>query len=146
MQVEKMNRKLYKLIFNPTLGMLIPAAESAPGRRKAASGAGLLLTGLLLSASAQAELPVPCAGGSCGGGIPDFVTAGQANYHIHNHQAIVDQLGDKAILNWESFNISPGHSVQFRQVESLIEQHLVHGANFTTLNRVWDNDASEIAG
>lgn len=141
-----MNRNLYKLIFSATLGILVPAAETVRGRRKAASGAGLILTALLLGTSAQAELPVPCAGGSCGGGIPDFVTAGQANYQVHDHQAIVNQVGDKAILNWESFNVSPGHSVQFRQVESLVEQNLVQGANFTTLNRVWDNDPSVIAG
>ncbi|SCY11929.1 filamentous haemagglutinin family protein [Nitrosospira sp. Nsp13] len=146
-----MNRKLYRLIFSTTLGMRVPAAEVARSRGKAASGAALLLTGLLLvelllSPSAQAELPVPCAGGSCGGGIPDFVTAGQANYHVHDHQAIVNQVGDKAILNWESFNVSPGHSVQFQQVESLAAQNLVQGANFTTLNRVWDNDPSVIAG
>ncbi len=145
-QVHKMNRNLYKLVFSTTLGMVVPAGENVRGRRKAASGAGLLLAALLLGTSAQAELPVPCAGGSCGGGIPDFVTAGQANYHVHDHQAIVNQVGDKAILNWESFNVSPGHSVQFRQVESLVEQNLVQGANFTTLNRVWDNDPSVIAG
>ncbi|WP_306463962.1 filamentous hemagglutinin N-terminal domain-containing protein [Nitrosospira sp. NpAV] len=141
-----MNRKLYRLIFSAALGMRVPAAETARSRGKAASGATLLLTGLLLGASAQAELPVPCAGGSCGGGVPDFVTAGQANYHVHDHQAIVNQVGDKAILNWESFNVSPGHSVQFQQVESLAAQNLVQGANFTTLNRVWDNDPSVIAG
>lgn len=146
-----MNRKLYRLIFSASLGMRVPAAETARSRGKAASGAARLLTGLLLaelllSPSAQAELPVPCAGGSCGGGIPDFVTAGQANYHVHDHQAIVNQVGDKAILNWESFNVSPGHSVQFQQVESLAAQNLVQGANFTTLNRVWDNDPSVIAG
>ncbi|MEO7558639.1 MAG: filamentous hemagglutinin N-terminal domain-containing protein, partial [Nitrosospira sp.] len=141
-----MNQKLYKLIFSTALGILIPTAETARSHGKAASGAALLLTGLLLGTSAQAELPVPCAGGSCGGGIPDFVTAGQANYHIHDHQAIVNQVGDKAILNWESFNVSPGHSVQFQQVESLATQNLVQGANFTTLNRVWDNDPSVIAG
>ena len=141
-----MNRKIYRLIFNTNSGMPVPAAETARSRGRATSGAALLLTGLLLGTSAQAELPVPCAGGSCGGGIPDFVTAGQANYHVHDHQAIVNQVGDKAILNWESFNVSPAHSVQFQQVDSLTAQNLVQGANFTTLNRVWDNDPSVIAG
>ncbi|WP_097066645.1 filamentous haemagglutinin family protein [Nitrosovibrio sp. Nv4] len=141
-----MNHNIYRLIFNATLGMLIPVAETARGRGKAESGTVLLLTGLLLAASVQAELPVPCGGGSCGGVVPDFVTAGQADYHVQGHQAVVNQVGDKAILNWESFNVSPGHSVQFQQVESLAAQNLVQGANFTTLNRVWDNDPSVIAG
>lgn len=141
-----MNRKLYRLIFSPTLGMRIPAGETARSRGKAAGSAVLLLTAAMLALPARAELPVPCAGGSCGGGVPDFVTAGQANYHAHDHQAIVNQVGDKAILNWQSFNVSPGHSVQFQQVESLATENLVQGANFTTLNRVWDQDPSVIAG
>jgi filamentous hemagglutinin len=141
-----MNHNIYRLILNTTLGMLIPVAEIARSRGKAESHSALLLTGLLLAASVQAELPVPCGGGSCGGGVPDFVTAGQADYHVQGHQAVVNQVGDKAILNWESFNVSPGHSVQFQQVESLAAQNLVQGANFTTLNRVWDNDPSVIAG
>ncbi|MGH8685625.1 MAG: filamentous hemagglutinin N-terminal domain-containing protein [Nitrosospira sp.] len=147
-----MNRRLYKLIFSATLDILVPAAETARSRGKPAGGAALLLTAglllaeLLLGRSVQAELPIPCAGGSCGAEIPGFVTGGQADYHIHGHQGLVNQVGDKAILNWESFNVSPGHSVQFQQVESLAAQNLVQGANFTTLNRVWDNDPSVIAG
>ena len=141
-----MNRKLYRLIFSNTLGMYIPAGETARSRGKASSISALLLISFLTGVPAQAELPVPCAGGSCGGGIPDFVTSGQANYHAHDHQAIVNQVGDKAILNWQSFNVSPGHSVQFQQVESLATENLVQGANFTTLNRVWDQDPSVIAG
>ncbi|WP_025041352.1 filamentous haemagglutinin family protein [Nitrosospira briensis] len=140
-----MNRNIYRLIFNPALGMRVPAAETARSRGKAAGGRVLLLTGLLLAASAQAELPVPCGGG-CGAGVPGFVTAGQASYQDHGHQAVVNQVGEKAILNWETFNVSPGHSVQFQQVESLAAQNLVQGANFTTLNRVWDSDPSVIAG
>ena len=140
-----MNRNIYRLIFNKALGMLIPVAETTPCQSgKAKSGTVLLMTGLLATA-AHAELPVPCAGGSCGGTVPDFVTAGQANYHVHGPDAVVNQVGDRAILNWESFNVSPGHSVQFQQVESLATQNLVQGANFTTLNRVWDNDPSVIA-
>ena len=141
-----MNSKRYRLIYSAALGMYIPAGEPVRSRGKATSGVALLLTAVMLAMPALAELPVPCAGGSCGGGIPDFVTAGQANYHAHDHQAIVNQVGDKAILNWQSFNVSPGHSVQFQQVESLTTENLVQGANFTTLNRVWDQDPSVIAG
>ena len=141
-----MNRNIYRLIFNKTLGMLIPVAETVRNRGKAESGTVLLLTGLLLATAVKAELPVPCGGGGCGSAVPDFVTAGQADYHVHGPNAVVNQVGDKAILNWESFNVSPGHSVQFQQVESLAAQNLVQGANFTTLNRVWDNDPSVIAG
>ena len=37
-----MNRELYKLIFSTGLGMLVPAAETARSRGKAASGAALV--------------------------------------------------------------------------------------------------------
>lgn len=141
-----MNCNIYRLIFNKTLGMLIPVGETAHSRAKTESGTAMLLAGLLVATAGHAELPVPCGGGGCGGAVPDFVTAGQADYHINGPHAVVNQVGDKAILNWESFNVSPGHSVQFQQVESLAAQNLVQGANFTTLNRVWDNDPSVIAG
>ena len=128
--------------------MLVPVAEIARGcdKRGGMCGRGLLFAALLLAAPAQAELPVPCAVGACGAGIPDFVSAGQAAYHAQDHHAVISQVGDKAILNWETFNVSAGHSVQFQQVDSLAAQHLVQGASFTTLNRIWGSDPSVIAG
>ncbi|SFW38994.1 filamentous haemagglutinin family protein [Nitrosovibrio sp. Nv17] len=140
-----MNRKRYRLVFSIPLSMRIPAGEVARSRGKATGGTALLLMAALLAMPARAELPVPCADG-CGAGVSGFVGAGEANYHAQGHQAVVNQVGDKAILNWESFNVSPGHSVQFRQVENLATENLVQGANFTTLNRVWDQDPSVIAG
>src|SRR6478736_1469397 len=99
-----MNRSIYRLIFNTTSGMHVPAAEIARGcgKRGPTCGRGLLFAVLLLAASAQAELPVPCAAGTCGAGIPDFVSAGQAGYHAQDHHAVISQVGDKAILNWET--------------------------------------------
>jgi len=150
----KMNRALYRLIFNTSLGILVPVPETVRSRGKTASGSvlstALVLTGLLLGAPVRAELPVACAGSSCwGSGAPaDFVTSGLANYQIHGNQALVNQVGDKSILNWQSFNISPGHSVQFQQVDDRTAQNLVQGANFTSLNRIWnwDGNPSVIAG
>ncbi len=149
-----MNRALYRLIFNTSLGILVPVPETVRSRGKTASGSvlstALVLTGLLLGAPVRAELPVACAGSSCwGSGAPaDFVTSGLANYQIHGNQALVNQVGDKSILNWQSFNISPGHSVQFQQVDDRTAQNLVQGANFTSLNRIWnwDGNPSVIAG
>ncbi|MBT9568238.1 MAG: filamentous hemagglutinin N-terminal domain-containing protein, partial [Thiobacillus sp.] len=142
-----MNRNRYRLIFSASLGMMVPVAEVSrsrgkSGQGKAASGAALALAGVLLGGPAQAELPVPAAGGA----IPDFVTQGQANYQINGAQAYVNQVGNKSILNWKSFNLSPGHDVQFRQVDNLATQNLVQGANFTSLNRIYDLNPSVIAG
>jgi filamentous hemagglutinin len=142
-----MNRNCYRLVFNTTSGMMVPVAETArrrgkSGHGKAVSGSALALAGVLLAGAAQAELPVPSAGGA----IPNFVTAGQAAYQVNGSQAYVNQVGDKAILNWQSFNVSPGHNVQFQQVDSLATNNLVQGASFTSLNRIWDMNPSVIAG
>ncbi|MDO9195838.1 filamentous hemagglutinin N-terminal domain-containing protein, partial [Rhodoferax sp.] len=140
-----MNRNRYRLVFNSTAGMMVPLAETARGRGKAASSSvlvGALLAGVVLSNAAQAEMPVA----STGGAIPNFVTAGQAGYQVNGNQAFINQVGNKAILNWQSFNVSAGNSVQFRQVDSLSSNNLVPGASFTSLNRIWDNNPSVIAG
>jgi len=138
-----MNRNRYRLVFNTTLGMMVPVAETARSRGKSGQGkAALALAGVLLSSPVWAEVPVPSAGGA----IPDFVTAGQAAYQVNGAQAYVNQVGNKSILNWQSFNVSAGHDVQFRQVDSLATNNLVQGANFTSLNRVWDINPSVIAG
>ena len=142
-----MNRNRYRLVFNTGLGMLVPVAETArrsgkSGHGKTARGSALALAGVLLAGPVQAELPVPSAGGA----IPGFVTAGQAAYQVNGSQAYVNQIGDKSILNWQSFNVSAGHAVQFRQVDSLASNNLVQGASFTSLNRIWDINPSVIAG
>lgn len=137
-----MNRNRYRLVFNITSGMMVPVAETARRQGKATSGPALALAGVLLAGPVQAELPVPGAGGA----IPNFVTAGQAAYQVNGAQAYVNQVGNKSILNWQSFNVSAGHNVQFRQVDSLATNNLVQGASFTSLNRVWDINPSVIAG
>ncbi|CDN88251.1 filamentous haemagglutinin family protein [Hydrogenophaga intermedia] len=141
-----MNRQRYRIVFSRHLGALVAVAECARAQGKAASGArgAVALAGALLFAApgwAQ-NLPVP----SAGGGTPNFVTAGQAAYQVTGHQAFVNQIGNKAILNWQSFNVGAGHGVQFRQVQDLNTNQLVQGANFTTLNRIWDINPSVIAG
>lgn len=142
-----MNRLCYRLVFNRSLGALVAVAETARGRGKAASGGttrrtsallgGLLLGNAFFAAPALAELPVPSAG---------FVTHGQAGYQVNGNQAFVNQVGNKSILNWQKFNLSPGASVQFRQVNNLTDNQLVSGASFTSLNRIWDINPSVIAG
>lgn len=130
-----MNRQRYRLVFSPSLGGLVPVAESARGRGKSASGArsaGVLLGSLLLAAPALAELPVP--------------QGANAGYSVIGNRAFVNQVGNKAIHNWQTFNVGAGKTVQFGQVNDLINNQLVQGANFTTLNRIWDINPSVIAG
>lgn len=130
-----MNRQRYRLVFSPSTGGLVPVAESARGRGKSASGArsaGVLLGSLLLAAPALAELPVP--------------QGANAGYSVIGNRAFVNQVGNKAIHNWQTFNVGAGKTVQFGQVNDLVNNQFVQGASFTTLNRIWDINPSVIAG
>ncbi|KVW95123.1 filamentous haemagglutinin family protein [Thiobacillus denitrificans] len=139
-----MNRNRYRLVFNTTLGMMVPVAETArrsgkSSQGKAASGSALALAGALLAGAVQAELPAQVTGAG-------FATTNNASYQTNGAQAYVNQVGNKSILNWQSFNVGAGHDVQFRQVDSLATNNLVQGANFTSLNRIHDINPSIIAG
>lgn len=133
-----MNRNRYRLVFNITSGMMVPVAETARRQGKAASGPALALAGVLLAGPVQAELPVASV---------NFAVPGTtASYQASGMQAYLNQVGNKAIVNFQSFNISAGHNVQLRQVDSLATQNLVQGANFSVLARIHDQNPSVIAG
>ena len=135
-----MNRNCYRLVFNPTLGAMVPAAETARRMGKAASStvvAGVMLAGVVLSPLVSAEMPNQSA---------VFATQGSAATQTLGNRMNINQVGNAAILNWQSFNLSAGNTVQFRQVDNLTSNNLVQGANFTTLNRIHDINPSVIAG
>lgn len=140
-----MNRNLYQLVFKAHLGQFVPQPETAKRRGKTPGGvtlATVVLAAIACAPNAQAVMPVA----SAGGGNPAFVTYGNANYTVNGNMAVVSQVGTRSILNWQSFNISKGNTVQFRQVDSLASNNLVQGASFTSLNRIWDANPSLIAG
>ncbi|MEO7887707.1 MAG: filamentous hemagglutinin N-terminal domain-containing protein, partial [Polaromonas sp.] len=65
------------------------------------------------------------------------VVAGQASVTSPTaNSMVVNQSTDKAVLNWQSFNIGAGQSMQFVQT----------GASSVALNRVIGNGASSIFG
>jgi filamentous hemagglutinin family protein len=133
-----MNRNRYRLVFNTTLGMMVPVAETARRQGKAASGSALVLAGVLLAGPSWAELPVASV---------NFAAPGTtASYQASGTQAYVSQVGSKAIVNFQTGNISAGHDLQFRQVDSLLTNNLVPGANFSVLARIHDINPSVIAG
>jgi len=85
---------------------------------------------------AQTVLPVPCASGVCTTGPATFVTSGSAGYVVSGTTGTVTQQSERAILNWQSFDIAPGHSVEFRQPSS----------TSAALNRIYQQDPSRILG
>lgn len=150
-----MNRLCHRLVYNARRAALVPAAETAraqgkpasggrPGRpgRRARRGAPVLAAlaaaaACAASGNAAAQLPQAAA---------NFVGHGQAQAQAINAQRMqVDQVGNRAILNWQQFNVGAGAQVQFRQVEAL-GGNAVAGAAFTTLNRIHDANPSRIAG
>lgn len=94
---------------------------------------------VLASAAAQAQvaLPVPCATGACGPTGPNvLVTSGQAGVVQAGNAMTITQQTANATLNWQSFNIGAGGSVQFVQPD----------ANSVALNRIFQADPARIFG
>ncbi len=85
------------------------------------------------------KLPIPCAGAACGTNpnltVP-FATSGQASTAVNGATLTVNQLSNKAILNWQDFNIGKDGSVIFKQP----------GVSSSALNRIWQADPSVIQG
>ncbi len=81
-----------------------------------------------LSLPAFAELPVPRANLSSGGG----------NYQVSSGGAVgtINQKSEREIFNWESFNVGVGNEVVFKQPS----------ASAVALNRIFDNAPSAILG
>ncbi|QPF71480.1 filamentous hemagglutinin N-terminal domain-containing protein [Roseateles sp. DAIF2] len=112
-----------------------------PRRRIAALLAGLLtrcwralpgLAGLAATGGALAAGPVAPNALPSGG----TVSFGQAGIVQNGSQLTIRQGSDKAILNWNSFNIGAQASVVFQQP----------GANSVVLNRVSSNEPSQLLG
>lgn len=90
----------------------------------------LALTGGMLVGGANpvwAELPIPAA---------TWVTSGAATSQVIGNTLRIDQTTDKAILNWDQFNVGRENTVQFVQPNS----------QSIALNRINQHDPSRIFG
>ncbi|MEA9983553.1 filamentous hemagglutinin N-terminal domain-containing protein, partial [Herbaspirillum sp. RTI4] len=151
-----MNQLLYRLIFNKKRGMLMVVAETATSHDKGSGNGGtgsagsahggahscahrgkisdivfvpmrsIALASALLSGSALllSEPPKALAQTLPQGGV---VAAGAASIAQTNaNSLLINQSSNRAVLNWNSFNIGAGNSVQFQQP----------GSSAAVLNRV----------
>src|SRR5690242_1522028 len=100
--------------------------------RKITGLVGSTLT-LLAGAASAAELPIPCVAGACGATATSFVSSGRATAVATTDTMRITQETDKAILNWQSFNIGPDGKVIFQQPD----------ASSIALNRVFQNSPSK---
>jgi len=118
----------------------IPRARIAP-ERATASVAVLAAAGLLICSVAPGraqQLPVPCASGACSGAAFANSVNGKVTARVTSdaNKTTIDQSAQRAILNWQSFNIGAGKSVEFRQPD----------ASAVALNRIHQASPSQIAG
>lgn len=82
---------------------------------------------MAIATNAAAESPLPSGGD---------VVAGSADIAQSGAHMTINQHSNKAVINWQSFDIGADHTVTFQQP----------GANAMALNRVITNNPSEIFG
>ena len=141
--------RFYRLVWSHVHSCWVAVAEGARGRGKSASRkltaalVGSALSGAALAAppgpagfapSALRALPAAPAANALPTGAQ--VVAGQASVTQAANRMTVHQGSDKAILNWQSFDIGANAGVRF------VQPH----ANAVALNRVLGNDPSRIYG
>lgn len=124
-----MNR-IHRSVFSARTGTCVAVAETARAQGKSNVVAGALLSSVLLSGGAAAQL---APGALPSGGE---VSAGQASISSMGGAMTINQASDRAAINWQAFNIGANASVQFNQP----------GATSIALNRVVGNEASVIDG
>jgi len=88
---------------------------------------GLVAGAGVVPARADSPLPVPSN---------VLTSAGQATAAVVDKAMTINQITNKATLNWQSFNIDKGYSVEFKQPST----------TSVALNKIGQNDASKIFG
>ena len=82
------------------------------------------------------ELPVPAANVTLSNTPVDIATQGQAAASISGQNMTIHQSSDKAILDWQKFNVGVENSVHFEQPST----------SAVALNNIHQADASKIMG
>ncbi|MDQ2821363.1 MAG: YDG domain-containing protein, partial [Pseudomonadota bacterium] len=121
---------VYRLLWSDVTLSFIVVAENAKsrGKRSGGSKAAVLLAGALITGGVSAQ-QVPLPGGA-------QVTSGQASVNTAGATMTVTQGSAKAAINWDSFSIGKGGTVNFVQPSS----------SSVVLNRVVGNERSVIDG
>ena len=146
------SNRFYRLVWNEGLDSWVPVAEISRGRKKrngrasttlapllASLGLGfathVLAAGIPTSVAPTRVPPAPTTlptGGNVVAGIGTISSSSTANSAVLN----VDQTSQRAVINWNTFNLGSAAQVNFNQP----------GADAATLNRVLDSNPSQIFG
>ena len=124
-----MNR-IYRLVWNQTLGILVAVAENAKGRGKSVSGRKLIAAALALTGGVFMT-PLAMAGPTGG-----QVSAGTGTITQSGVVTSINQSSANIAINWQSFNIAAGETVNFLQPS----------VTAVALNRVVGQNPSQIFG
>ncbi|MDE2451174.1 MAG: filamentous hemagglutinin N-terminal domain-containing protein, partial [Gammaproteobacteria bacterium] len=88
-----------------------------------------------VAAAAPPPLPVPCAAAACRA-VNTWVTSGSASLAQSGSRMDINQTTPTATLNWQSFDIAAGNTVNFVQPSS----------NSVALNKIFEANPSQIFG
>jgi filamentous hemagglutinin family protein len=125
---------VYRIIWNAALGLWQVASEATRGRGKTGSSQQARKARRALAAATAMTLASPAAWAVLPTG--GNVVAGSATISQAGSALNITQASDKAAINWQSFSIGQGNSVNFVQPS----------ATSVALNRVLGNDVSVIQG
>jgi len=127
---------IYNSIWNKATGAYAAVSEhvKAAGKRSmpGASGGGAHFALTSMAAALMLGYGSLALAGPTGG----TVVAGQAQVNGTPGATVVNQASQNAVINWSTFNVGKGESVQFVQPNS----------NAVALNRVLGSDATTILG
>lgn len=130
-----MNR-IYRSIWNQATGAYAAVSENvkSAGKRSmpGCSGGGAHFALTSMAAALMLGYGSLALAGPAGG----TVVAGQANITGAPGATVINQGSQNAVINWASFNVGKGESVQFQQPNS----------NAVALNRVLGSDGTTILG
>ncbi len=127
MKMPSLNH-IYRLVWNDSLGAFVPVAEHANSRRKRGRpAAAAALSAALLASSAALAADLPTGG---------QVVAGSGGIRQNGNTMNIDQSSGKLAIDWQSFSIGQGKTVNFNQP----------GRDAVALNRVLGSDVSVIQG
>jgi filamentous hemagglutinin family protein len=125
---------VYRIVWNAALGLWQVASEATRGRGKTGSSQQARKARRALAAATAMTLASPAAWAVLPTG--GNVVAGSASITQAGNALNINQASDKAAINWQSFSIGQGNSVNFVQPS----------ATSVALNRVLGNDVSVIQG
>jgi len=128
---------IHRSVWSPSLGTCVATSEHVRGRTQSSSSGrcrGLGVRGVLHALS----LAVALLWGFSVQAAPEggVVSAGQASIGGSASAMVIVQGSEQVSLNWKSFGLAAGESVQFVQPSR----------SSVALNRVWGGDASVILG